>query len=489
MMRLHCSALNSNRSRFFAAVLSCLLVTGVDADALDAAVKQDGFLAVVAEALAAYDIDVTSNLNDRDVVGQRIRRPRLGRFPDLPLDSLPSSAEIDAWEAEYLATQIGGIAIIANGAGGKFEAPSEFLHEWLETTSADRLFITFYLEDLPAAAKIASVASAYDFSVQLFSDGKKQPLVGNLFATAAQRLAIDTQAARRYSSQVTELGYLSRRVRKNTESLFVDEGNKGESSLARREPAVFLKQTLGDAFNQSTIREVVVPGGVALGASAELSIVPKSLIFAEGRWLIIDDNEVSWQLPPLDQPGMKALFDFVQRSQSIKSDAIVDIDADGRVRISTALRDTEVGYQIMHADTQPFKYVPNLPVTKSVVIDIDVSWFPSSVERALEFDTGYEVRFLSADNMRIAQTRVALEYQYHSATDGVAYKNAWGRDVRRLHDNLDYAGLGNSLSGVANYAGWIGLLRKLKEDRIPFLQGRYEFMKIDKRGRETPARY
>ena len=95
-MRLHYSALNFNRLRFFAAVLSCLLVTGVDADALDDAVSQDSFLAVVAEALAVYDIDVTSNLNDRNIVGQRIRRPRLGRFPDLPLDSLPSSAEIDA---------------------------------------------------------------------------------------------------------------------------------------------------------------------------------------------------------------------------------------------------------------------------------------------------------------------------------------------------------------------------------------------------------
>lgn len=476
-------------AKFFLWAVFCLLETVAHADALDADVMQDGLLATLSDALAAYEIDVTSNLNARDIVRQRIQRPRLGRFADLPPDSLPGSIEIYNWEAEYLASQIGGIAIIARDAVERSEDSSNFLHDWLLSSSQHRYFISFLLSDLPVVEKIESVANAYGFQTRLFTGGQNQALVGNLFSTAAQRLAVDTRDARKYRSNVVEFDYLGERARRNSESLFRDDGNKGNRSLARREPAVFLKESLGDEFNQSTINEIIVPGGVALGVTASLAITPESLQFAGGRLQLVDDEQVVWQLPKLDSPSMKALFDFVQRSESIKSDAIVDIDADARVRISSALRDTEVGYEIMHADTLPFEYVPNLPVTKSVVIDVDIHWQGSSTENKLEFETEYEVRFLSADNMRIAQTRVGLQYQFESETSTAVYKDSWGRDVRRLRDNLDYAGLGNDMVEVANYAGWIGLLRKLKEDKVPFLQGRYEFMKIDKSGRKTPARY
>lgn len=189
----------------------------------------------------------------------------------------------------------------------------------------------------------------------------------------------------------------------------------------------------------------------------------------------------------MELPGLKALFDFVERSESIHSDSTVDIDEQGRVSLSSALRDTDVGYNIMHADTQPFDYVRNLPVIKSVMIDIGVHWFEQS--QSLRFETDYELRFLSANNMRFAQTTVALEYKYDSVSAESEYQDAWGRDVGRLHENLDYAGLGQSMAEVANYAGWIGLFRKLHEDRVPFLHGRYEFMKINKLGRNTPSRY
>lgn len=485
----YCSLRKARMTGIVVSVLFFLSATAVHADALDSDVVQDVLLGTVAEALTAYEIDVSSNLNARDVVRQRIQRPRLGGFADLPLDSLPTSNEIDNWEEEYLVAQIGGMAILAHEADEEFEDSSNFLNEWLRSDSEHRYFVTFFMDDLSVAEEIESVASAYGFQTRLFADGQEQALVGNLFSTAALRLAIDTRAARRYRSQVTEFEYLGERARKNTESLFKDDGNKGNRRLARGEPAVFLKETLGDEFNQSTIREMVVPGGVALGATAVLGIAPQYLSFSAGSLQIADDNGEIWQLPELDMPRMKALFDFVDRSESISSDAIVDIDADGRVRISSALRDTQVGYEIMHADTQPFEYVPNLPVTKSVVIDGDIDWHPSSAQSRLEFESEYEVRFLSADNMRIAQTRVGLVYQFESETGTSTYKDSWGRDVRRLDDNLDYVGLGNSMAAVANYAGWIGLLRKLKEDRIPFLQGRYEFMKIDKSGPKTPARY
>ncbi len=470
--------------------LCCLFISlSSYADSLDSGVAEDSFLLKISEALAAYDIDVVSNLNQRDVVAQRIQRPRLGRFPDLPLNRFPDSEEIENWETEFLSAEVGGLAIIANQDLRQIEADEDFLNHWFNTNEPQRLFVTFIAADLLAAQKIETVVNAYGLSTQLYHARENAAVVGNLYATAAQRLAIDSRAARRYRTAVTELEFLGERVRKNSNSLFSDDGNRGDRSLARREPAVFLKETLGDQFNQSTIREMVVPGGVALGETASLEFVPQELIYKNGELQLVDENKIAWTLPKIAPADIKALFDFVIRSEAIGSDAIVDIDADGRVRISSALRNTDVGFAIMHADTQPFQFVPNLSVTKSVVIDTDVSWQKAPAANNLQFSSNYEVRFLSADNMRIAQTRVALEYQYESLGHSMRYLDAWGRDLGRLDENLDYAGLGYSMLDVAGYAAWVGLLRLLQEGDVSFLRGRYEFMKIDKAGKDTPARY
>jgi hypothetical protein len=459
----------------------------VIADSLDEGVQQDSFLLTLAAALGAFDIDVTSNLNSREVARQRIRRPRLGRFPDLPIDSLASSEEIASWETAYRGSELGGVAILIDGSTAVSSAA--FIDRWLRSPGEQRLFVTFYADDIAAAENLADVATDYGHAIDLVFDVDRATAAAELYATAAQRLAIDSRAARRYRTAVTELEYLGERVRRKSNSLFVDDGNRGDGSLARREPSVFLKETLGDEFNQSTIEVIIVPGGVALGETASLDFVPTELVFHKGELILVDEEGMNWRLPEIALTDAKALFDFVARSELINSDAIVDIDADGRVRISSALRDTDVGYAIMHADTQPFEFVPNLRVTKSVIIDIGVGWQQVAKGERLQFAVAFEVRFLSADNMRIAQTRAALEYEYTSQRKNSEFSNSWGRYVGRLDDNLEYAGLGQSMVEVAAYAGWVGLFRHLHEEKVSFLLGRYEFMKIDKSGLKTPSRY
>jgi hypothetical protein len=463
------------------------LVSQLLGDSLDEGVLEDAFLSSLADALDAYEIDVTSNLNSRDVIGQRIRRPRLGRFPDLPIDDLAASEEIGHWETAFSASQIGGVAILLNENASL--SSEVFLENWFASESERRLFVTFHADDLFAAEKLSEVASSSGHAVDLVFSVERLPRAGELYATAAQRLAIDSRSARRHKGEVTELDYLGERVRRKSNSLFSDDGNKGNRSLARREPSVFLKETLGDEFNQSTIEAIIVPGGVALGESASLDFDAKELVFSAGQLRLIDEEGDSWKLPEIEPAEVKALFDFVARSRAIDSDAIVDIDGDGRVRISSALRDTDVGYAIMHADTQPFEYVPNLPVTKSVVIDLGVNWQKPAESQSLSFDVDYEVRFLSADIMRIAQTKAALEYRYNSLRKTSEYSDSWGQYVGRLDENLDYSGLGRSMEEVATYAGWVGLFRRLQDDGVRFLRGRYEFMKIDKSGQKTPVRY
>ena len=76
-----------------------------------------------------------------------------------------------------------------------------------------------------------------------------------------------------------------------------------------------------------------------------------------------------------------------------------------------------------------------------------------------------------------------------SSTKTSIYSDSWGRYADRLDENIDHSGLGQSMAEVATYAGWVGLFRRLNEDQLSFLRGRYEFMKIDKSGKKTPGRY
>lgn len=473
-------------------VLACLSTswTGVTlAAALDEAVADDALLGVVAEALGAYEIDVSTNLNARDVMRERLDAPRLGRLPDIPVNRLPDSTALMGWEAAYTQSEVGGLAVFARANSERGLPQADFVTRWLDGAPQERVFITFHADDLVTVSAIERVMEGYGYPSLLLMEPAPPQLAGELYATAAQRLVLDSRGARRYRSDIPEIAFLGERVRRDSNSLFRPDGNRGDSSLARGEPAVFLKETLGDEFNQSTIREIVVPGGVALGETGQLSFEPTQLRYAGSALTLIDGAGRTWQLPAADSKTLKALFDFVSRSNAIGSDAIVDIDGDGRVRIASALRDTDAGFAIMDADTQPFSFVRNLDVTKSVIIDTGARWFAGTEANSLTFTTAFEVRFLSADNMRIAQTRAALEYDYEEETGQAAFNDTWGRDARRLHEDLDYSGLGSSVAVVAHYAGWIALFRALEESSVPFVHGRYAFMKIDKTGRSTPARY
>ena len=449
--------------------------------------NEQGLLPQIAEALDALQIDVLPNLNHRELVRGRHARPRLGGFPDIPLNALPTTQELLQWEQAFELQEIGGLAILLQPSAMSSDSEETLLQSWLNRKVPERLFVTFAMEDLETAEKIAEVAQAYGHDVAVFR-GSNEQLAGNYYSTAARRLAIDSQAARRLDVDVKEVEYLGERVRRNSTSIFRDSTPAGGRNLARAEPSIFLKESLGDEFSESTVREIVVPGGVAFGETARLPEEIEEMQFIAGELRLTAQSGAQWRLPEQEPAVLKALFDFAARSAQIDSDAIVDIDADGRVRISSALRDTDVGYQLMHADTQPFEYVQNLRVTKSVIIDTNVAWEAQN-EDALGFSTEIEVRFLSADNMRLAQTRAALVYGYDGQNQQIEHIENWGLESDRLRENLDYDGLGNEMAAIADYAGWLALLRYAQENQVSFLKGRYEFMKIDKQGQQTPARY
>ncbi len=472
-------------------VSSLLVVHAASAEVLKPDETTDPLLVEVAEALDAYGIDVLENLNDRQLARNRSFQPRLGKFPDLPINRYPLSAEIALWEDAYQAGDIGGLAILQSNDEAKFSGTdelsnSDFWQAWAEASSDDRVFVSYASSELELANHIANVVSAYGHQVLVFNGEQESGIPGKFYATGSNRLALDSRNARGLDTSVTEFSYLGERVRRNSASIFRD--GSGDRSIARQEPPVFLKESLGDEFSESTVREIIVPGGVALGETADLSVPMSQLRFVNEKLEFIDEAGSAWSLPDINAADAKALFDFASRSHRIQSDSIVDIDGEGRVKITSSLRDTDIGYQIMHADTLPFEYVRNLSVTKSVIIDTGVDWVESA-GNTLQFVTDFEVRFLSADNMRLAQTRVALEYEFESDTEVATYRDKWGRDRERLRENMDYDGLGMEMAPVAAAAGWVGLLRLVLEEDIPFIEGRYEFMRLDKTGQETPARY
>ncbi len=506
---------------FLGLLLFCIPVSAQDAVA--------DLFSALADEIPASEIRFLPNLNDREEAAGNPDPPRLGGFADLPPDAYPDSAEIEAWEAAALAGEIGGLILFSNKEPpptvpegyvliDDSGLPVNVLSRWLSnvgiTQGRDRIFITFANEDLELANRIREVAAAnnyralsYRFTFAYSDESDRVREVSEaaeFYATAQYRLALDTRQARRLRTDATELELLGERARRNSDSVYRDPANRDIRRLSRNEPEVFRKITLGDEFTQPTIEEIIVPGGIALGESANLDAAPDALIYENGGFTLLQDFDRGTggayrRLPAEDPKILKALFDLTRRSIRTRSDAIVDLDAESRVRISSALRDTDAGYDMLFADTQPFAFLDYLPVTKSVIIDTEASWRgePGVGGRAhmrgespvLRFATGFEVRFLSADRMRIAQTRLALEYDYDSRTGAVSYDGNWGRDASRLRDGTDVDALGEALGDLARYAGWVALFRYLEEENVPFLRGRYEFMKIDKEGRETPRRF
>lgn len=468
---------------FLGLLLFCIPVSAQDA--------VEELLQALEGEIPAVELQLVPDLNDRGLGSRAPEVPRLGAFPDLPSGAYPDGAEIEAWETAYRAREIGGLAVISGAAD------ASFLRSWLGDFDRERLFVSYAVEDEETALLVAQTAGQLGWeALPLRLDEVSG--AGEFYATAQYRLAIDSRAARRLRIDVTEMELLGERARRNSSSVFRDPVNRDDRSLSRNEPRIFRKITLGDEFNQPTIEEIVVPGGIALGESAEIDFTPVELVFdLDEEFFSLHGLDpatgevVVRQLPDDDPRLLKSLFDLSGRSIRTRSDAVVDLDIDRRVSISSVLRDTDAGYAFLFADTLPFEHLDYLPVTKSVIIDTDVLWNRSGIESSSlqEFETAFEVRFLSADSMRIAQTRLALEYEYDSADGTVRYGGNWGRHGSRLRESTDVDGLGMGLAELAHYAGWVALFRRLEQDSVPFLKGRYQFMKIDKTGRETPRRF
>ena len=448
------------------------------------------WLLQLADGLEGTDIDVSGNLNDREWHQRSLLRPRLGRFPDIAIGEFPDSIEILSWEESFLEGQIAGVAILDATGTDHPELIYEgaFNDAWIGSADEQRFFLSYSRNDQSFINELLEIIQQAEIVIRVVNLNADVQAAAMLFATSGVRMALDSNQARDVDSDAREFAYLGERVRRDHNSLFAED-SRGGRRLTRNEPAVFLKETLGTEHEASTIEQIIVPGGIALGETALLPLSMQQLLYRDQQLKVLDSDGKEWALPDESPATVKALFDFVNRSHQIGSDAIVDIDERGRVRISSALRDTDVGYDFVAIDARPFEFVRGLPVTKSVIIDSEVKFTVDPDATSLAYESVYEVRFLGTDNFAIAQTQVALEYQAQGVQGPSTYEYSWGPAVHRLADSLDYEGLGEATQAVSRYAAWVALFRAVVENEVPFLNGRYEFMKIDKSGRVTPRRF
>lgn len=442
-------------------------------------------LSELSTALDAAGIDVAFNLNRRHVAGVTPRRPRIGALADLPPLRFPMTPELLAWEQAHAQGQIGVLAFLPSGspAGTGF---ADFYARWLDAPAEQRNLLTFHSGDSAVAEALAlQLSGVYLMLSPAGERGVADPEQGGrLYATAGRRWVVDSEAARDAELEIPEFQLLGEVLQRDSDSA-LDPDSRALRRLASSEPAVFLKESLGDEFEASTIPEIIVPGGIAFGENAVFESENVELVFTGDR-LWIEHNGARLPLPGEELKIWKAGFDFAGRSGQIASDAIVDIDERGRVRLSSTLKDTDLGGAMVRIDLEPFNYVTRLDVLKSVIIDSLVRF--DVVGDAMQFVTEYEVRFLQSDRLRIARTQAALVYRYESAGGAVSFEDSWGPEAFRLEGRTDYDGLGVSTAEAARYAAWIALFRNVHENAVPFTHGRYEFIKLDKAGRSTPTR-
>jgi len=467
-------------------LLLLIMMTSVSrAAVLDPESAAESPLSELDDSLDAAGVDVAFNLNRRHVAGVSPRRPRIGALADLPPLHLPMTPELLAWEAAFAQGEIQLLAFLPSDQT-TVDGFADFYQQWLDAPAAQRHILSYHHSDTVVASLLRDLLQEGHAALLMATNAGdfEAEQGGRLYATAGRRWVVDSVAARDTELEIPEFTLLGEALQRDSDSA-IDSDSRAQRRLASSEPAVFLKESLGDEFEASTIPEIIVPGGIAFGENAVFQTGTPELMFDTDRlWIALGSDRLA--LPLEDLKTWKAAFDFAGRSGLIDSDAIVDIDERGRVRLSSTLKDTDLGGAMVRIDLEPFNYVTRLDVLKSVIIDTRVRF--DLVEDAVQFETEYEVRFLQSDRLRIARTQAALVYLYDSASGAVSFEDAWGPEAFRLEGRTDYDGLGASTAEAARYAAWIALFRNVHENAMEFTHGRYEFIKLDKAGRSTPTR-
>jgi len=477
---------NKRISSIFIVLVFALSALGAYGSLLDPASPEDKLLDSLVPALDNFD--VARNLNAAQALSIPLLKPRLGRLADIPRNHFPGSDALRNWEQAIAQNEIS--ALIAQPKRDQARTDAQFLFDWLNQASEKRLVVTFHASNRELSVDLATQMQALGYELRHYFGAVAYAIEdaqnpGRFYATAGQRLMLETPAARQSDSSVEELSLLNRPMLADSDSVFPDEG-KYARHYRRDEPDRFLKTDLGSETEAATIPEIVVSGGIAFGEIARFSSLPVALIFRPDQKLLLQWGEHSVrELPALDPKALKACFDFAHRSLSIVSDAIVDIDGRRRVSISSAFRDTDAGFELLEMDTVPYQLVKGVHSRKSIIVDKSVVL--TEDRESLEFDSHYEIRFITRDREGIALTKAALEYEYNSRRDQAVLAKVWGSQAHNVSEvDFDKLGLLTRRSGLL--ASWTALFRALEVGEVNFSHGRYEFMKIDKAGRKTPAR-
>jgi hypothetical protein len=465
------------------AFLFAVLALPASANLLDPDSPANELLDQLTPLLHAHSIDVARNLNAKaSKPRNKPRNPRLGMLADIPAGSQADSEELERWETSFRQQQIGAIAALPARVDSE-----DFNSDWFRASPIQRILVTYAASDQQSAQILALQLQKLNYTTRHLATTAPDTAsaeAARYYATAGQRLALDSRQARKLGkNSALEMQLLGKKLYRRSNSVFAASGKSSRYYFAG-EPDRFRKADLGDEHVAATIPEIIVSGGIALGERARFQSRPVALEFdAEHRFKVLFEDGTAWRFPAGDPLLQKVCFDFAVRSLHIESDAIIDIDERRRIKISRAFRNTNIGYELIGVDEQPFHYVKNLSAIKSVIIDTAVNI--TAVDKQAVFATEYEIRFINPDRRKLAETRAALVYAYESGHEVASFRESWGPRAFRL-TNVDYAALGEATRKAAVVAGWSALFREVEDSNIDFSRGRYEFLRIDKAGTPTP---
>jgi len=253
-----------------AALVSALFASATLSAVLDPESPAEAPLQQLEAALDAAGVDIAFNLNRRHVADVSPRRPRVGALTDIPPLSFPDSEQLLTWEAAFARGDIGALAFLLDHPQGPW-SEEDFHRHWLDAPAAQRHVLSFHRADAATAVMLQTLLDAQHTTLLLSGGaaGQAPESGGRLFATAGRRWVVDSPGARDANLSIPEFALLGEALRRDSNSA-IDPDSRALRRIASNEPAVFLKESLGDEFEASTIPEIIVPGGIAFGENAVL---------------------------------------------------------------------------------------------------------------------------------------------------------------------------------------------------------------------------
>jgi hypothetical protein len=223
---------------------------------------------------------------------------------------------------------------------------------------------------------------------------------------------------------------------------------------AKSVPAGIRRESL-DPVGEAELAFEAVPGGIVFGrvATSANDWSGARLAYDAARGLFVTTGSgVDVALPPAEPSLLAAVLAFTSKDAS--GEWLVDIGADGEVRLAPELTDSAAGLVAVRADLLPQFYLPMAVGSKSVIVDRDVRFALDPSGTSVRFEADLEIRFYRPE-FRPGDEDVAERV----GTIALDCSAADGRPRLSAPEGRGLSLIAERLPDAAQLAGWVGFFR------------------------------